>query len=260
MTDVSTSKTVVVTGGAQGIGRGMVLYFLDKGANVVAADIDKEAGTELENLVSENQSNSFLYLPTDVGDESSVRQMIEKTIARFNGIDALINNAGIADPDYGTVENLDLGEWENALRTNLTGTFLCSKHAIPYLRSSGNGAIVNLCSTRAFMSEPDTEPYAATKGGIYALTHALAISLGPAIRVNAISPGWIEVRNYQKKANYEEPKPRDIDHTQHPAGRVGRPNDIASLAWYLCSEEAGFITGQNFIVDGGMTRKMIYEY
>ena len=134
MADANTSKTVIVTGGAQGIGRGIVLYFLDKGANVVAADIDKEAGRELENLVSENQSNSFLFIHTDVGDESSVRQMAEKTIARFNGIDALINNAGIANPDYGPVENLDLGEWEKAIRTNLTGTFLCSKHAIPHLR------------------------------------------------------------------------------------------------------------------------------
>ncbi len=260
MTNMNASETVVVTGGAQGIGRGIALYFLDKGTNVVAADIDKEAGSELENLISENQSDSFLFIPTDVGDESSVHQMVEKTIARFGRINALINNAGIANPDYGPVENLDLGEWEKAIRTNLTGTFLCSKHAIPHLRNSGNGVIVNLCSTRAFMSEPDTEPYAATKGGIYALTHALAISLGPAIRANAISPGWIEVRDYHKQANYEEPKLRDIDHAQHPAGRVGRPNDIASLAWYLCSDEAGFITGQNFIVDGGMTRKMIYEY
>ena len=260
MADANPSKTVIVTGGAQGIGRGIVLYFLDKGANVVAADIDKEAGRELENLVSENQSNSFLYIPTDVGDEPSVQQMVEKTVARFNGIDALINNAGIASPEYGPVENLDLSEWEKAIRTNLTGTFLCSKHTIPYLRKSDNGAIVNMCSTRAFMSEPDTEPYAATKGGIHALTHALSISLGQDIRVNAISPGWIEVRNYHKKANYEEPRLRDIDHAQHPAGRVGRPNDIASMAWYLCSGEAGFITGQNFIVDGGMTRKMIYEH
>lgn len=260
MGDTGRSQTVIFTGGAQGIGRGITLYFLDKGANVVVADNDKEGAAELHNMLPESQQSAFLTVPTDVGDESSVQKLVERTITHFNRIDGLINNAGIADPDYGPIEKLDLDKWEKAIRTNLTGTFLCSKHAIPYLRKSDNGSIVNMCSTRAFMSEPNTEPYAASKGGINALTHALSISLGPDIRVNAISPGWIEVHDYQKKATYKEPHLRDIDHAQHPAGRVGRPNDIASLAWYLCSEEAGFVTGQNFIVDGGMTRKMIYEH
>jgi len=260
MGDAGLSKTVIITGGAQGIGRGITLYFLDKGANVVVADVDDKAAIELHNMLPENQQSSFLSVPTDVGNESDVQKLVERTINQFNRIDALINNAGIADPDYGPIEKLDLAKWKKAIRTNLTGAFLCSKHAIPYLRKSDNGSIVNICSTRAFMSEPNTEPYAASKGGIHALTHALSISLGPDIRVNAISPGWIEVHDYQKKATYKEPHLRDIDHAQHPAGRVGRPNDIASLAWYLCSDETGFITGQNFIVDGGMTRKMIYEH
>jgi NAD(P)-dependent dehydrogenase (short-subunit alcohol dehydrogenase family) len=134
---------------------------------------------------------------------------------------------------------------------------LCSKYAYPYLKKE-KGVIINIASTRAFMSEPNTEAYSASKGGIYALTHALAISLGPDIRVNCISPGWIEVSEWKKKSLRKPAELTELDHKQHPAGRVGRPEDIASLVLYLISDEAGFITGANFIVDGGMTRKMIY--
>ena len=118
--------------------------------------------------------------------------------------------------------------------------------------------MVNIASTRGLMSEPDTEAYSASKGGIIALTHALAISLGPAVRVNCISPGWIEVSEWKKQGQRHAPDLRPEDQAQHPAGRVGRPEDVASLVMYLLSEEAGFITGANFVLDGGMTRKMIY--
>jgi hypothetical protein len=116
-----------------------------------------------------------------------------------------------------------------------------------------------VASTRAIQSEPDTEAYAAAKGGMVALTHALAVSLGPHVRVNCISPGWIEVSDWRKSSRRAEPKLREIDHIQHPVGRVGDPYDVAGLTAYLLSGEAGFITGQNFVVDGGMTRKMIYR-
>ncbi|MGB3801970.1 MAG: SDR family oxidoreductase [Lewinella sp.] len=144
------------------------------------------------------------------------------------------------------------------IATNLTGAFLCAKFAAPHLRDR-KGAIVNLSSTRRKMSEPNTEAYSASKGGIYALTHALAISLGPDIRVNSISPGWIDVTPWQKES---ERKPADLsktDHHQHPAGRVGIPQDIADMVEYLLSDRSAFITGQDFIIDGGMTRKMIYQ-
>jgi NAD(P)-dependent dehydrogenase (short-subunit alcohol dehydrogenase family) len=143
------------------------------------------------------------------------------------------------------------------MATNLTGPFLCSKHAIPLLRCV-NGTIVNIASTRALQSEPHTEAYSASKGGVVALTHALAVSLGPEIRVNCVSPGWIAVEEWRKKATRKPIALTVNDHAQHPAGRVGRPEDVAAMVAWLISAQAGFVTGQNFVVDGGMTRKMIY--
>lgn len=119
--------------------------------------------------------------------------------------------------------------------------------------------MVNIASSRALSSEPNTEAYTASKGGVVALTHALANSLGPDVRVNAVSPGWIETRDWQKLSNRKEPDLREIDHKQHPAGRVGRPEDVAHLVAFLLSNRAGFITGQNVVIDGGMSTKMIYE-
>jgi NAD(P)-dependent dehydrogenase (short-subunit alcohol dehydrogenase family) len=165
-----------------------------------------------------------------------------------------VNDAGIASPYGDPVESLALEDWRRWIDTNLTGGFLCTKHAVPHLRAA-NGSIVNIASTRAIQSEPNHEAYAASKGGLVALTHALAISLGPDVRVNCISPGWIEVGSWQKASERKEPAHRP----QHPVGRVGKPEDIANLVIFLSGPLASFITGQNFVVDGGMTRKMIYE-
>ncbi|KPQ27359.1 MAG: Dehydrogenase [Marinobacter excellens HL-55] len=176
----STQRVALVTGGAKGIGRGIVLHLAAAGWKVVFCDTDQAAGEQL-----------------------------------------------------------------------------VTKHAVPHLRHT-RGAIVNMASTRALQSEPDTEAYAATKGGIVALTHALAVSLGPNIRVNCISPGWIDTRAWQGGSDEVEALSQ-ADHHQHPAGRVGTPEDIAALVAYLISPQASFITGQNVVADGGMVRKMIYE-
>ena len=250
-------KTAIITGGAQGIGKAITLRFLKERVNVIVADIDEEAGEELFAEFQPEYPNHLLFVPTDMSNETSVTEMIMRSADWFGRIDFLINNAGIAIPENEPVEELSLHDWQKTLAVNLTGTFLCTKHAVPHLRLT-DGAIVNLCSTRALMSEPNTEAYSASKGGILALTHSLANSLGPDIRVNCISPGWIEVRDWQKSSKTKEVEHRPEDKKQHPVGRVGTPEDIASIAWYLCSKEAGFITGANFIVDGGMTRKMIY--
>ncbi len=156
------------------------------------------------------------------------------------------------------VTGLSIEEWDRVIGVNLTGMFLCMKHTAPHLKEL-KGAAVNIASTRALMSEPDTESYSASKGGIVALTHALAVSLGPDVRVNCISPGWIDVSNLKKASERVPEELTEADHVQHPAGRVGRAEDIASMVSYLLSDRAAFITGQNFVVDGGMTRKMIYE-
>lgn len=250
-------KTVIVTGGAQGIGKAITLRFLKEHVNVVVADIDEEAGEELFEELQTKYTDQLLYVPTDVSSEPSVTEMVMRAADWFGRIDFLINNAGIASPENEPVEELSLHDWQKTLSVNLTGTFLCTKHAVPHLKLT-DGAIVNLCSTRALMSEPNTEAYSATKGGILALTHSLANSLGPDIRVNCISPGWIEVRDWQKSSKARNVEYRPEDKKQHPVGRVGTPEDIASMVWFLCSKESGFITGANFVVDGGMTHKMIY--
>ncbi|BES73241.1 SDR family oxidoreductase [Marinobacter nanhaiticus D15-8W] len=249
-------RTVLITGGAQGIGKGIAAYLLHKGWRVVICDLDARAGQRcLEEL---EPTHRLLFIEADVAVEDEVKAAIRQATEWSGQLDALVNNAGIADPETGPIEELDLADWQRRLDVNLTGPFLMSKHAVPHLRKT-RGSIVNMASSRAIQSEPNTEAYAATKGGIVALTHALAISLGPEIRVNAISPGWIDVRAWQVDAPAEVEPLSETDHNQHPAGRVGQPEDIASMVAYLISPEAGFMTGQNVVIDGGMTRKMIYE-
>lgn len=249
---MSTSRTmqqkvVFVTGAGRGIGRSIAHGFAREGARVFIAERDAAAAADaVRELSSVGEVDA---LATDVADEDSVKQAVQRCLSRFDRIDCLINNAGIADPHMGPIESLDIARFQRVLSVNLTGMAICAKHCVPELRQR-SGSIVNIASTRALQSEPHSEAYAASKGGIVALTHALALSLGPAVRVNCISPGWIHTG--------AESELRAIDHEQHPAGRVGKPGDIAALALFLCGAEASFITGQNFVVDGGMTRKMIY--
>jgi len=250
-----TSKTIVVTGGAQGIGRGVVEYLLRRNASVVIADCDVEAGEELAASLKVPERLSFI--PTDIGSEAEVRACIEHALSRYGWLDGLVNNAGIANSGRIPVTEVRLEDWERMIRINLTGAFLMVKHAASHLERR-RGAIVNIASTRALQSEPHTEAYAASKGGLVALTHALAISFSHRIRVNAVLPGWIDVSGLRKTSQQFDPHLTEEDHRQHPAGRVGVPNDVAALVAYLLAEEAGFITGQSFVVDGGMSKKMIY--
>ena len=247
----SSVKVALVTGGAQGIGKGIALLLAARGYRVVAADRDAQAGRDLD-------IPEVLFAPCDVSREPSVRRCLAATLRRFGRLDALINNAGLADPASGPLEKLPLAEWNRRIGVNLTGVFLMTKHAAPHLRAA-RGAVVNIASTRALQSERDTEAYAASKGGVVALTHAMAMSLGPQVRVNCVSPGWIDVSGEWKKRSARRPlKLSRADRAQHPVGRVGTPEDVAELVAYLVSKAAGFVTGQNFVLDGGMTKKMIY--
>lgn len=221
-------KVAVVTGGARGIGKRIVERFREAGAMVAVIDIIENA-----------------YFVGDLSDRRTLERFAEKVISDFGRVDFLINNAaprsiGISEGSY--------DDFEYALRVGVTAPFYLSKLFAPYF---GKGAsIINISSSRDRMSQPETESYTAAKGGISALTHSLAVSLAGRVRVNSISPGWID----NAYTVYE-----GADAVQQPVGRVGNPDDIANAVLYLSSDMAGFITGENICIDGGMTRQMIYH-
>lgn len=249
------NRVIFITGGGQGIGRGLVLHFLSLGYAVATLEIDSDTREELKALTKEK--GPCLILGGDVRNESDLQSAIDQTLKTFGRLDAAIHNAAISANQ--PVKSLPLDLWNDVLAVNLTAGFLLAKHAAPHLkRSEGGGALLLLASTRAMMSEAHTEAYSASKGGIVALTHALSVSLGPEIRVNCISPGWIETGDWQKASKAIPPLHSEEDKSQHPVGRVGVPEDIARTAAFLVDPQNGFITGQNVVVDGGMTKKMIY--
>lgn len=243
-------KTVIITGAAAGIGKEVATHYAQAGASVVLADINEKLGQSVSEDLVKNGCK-VIFIPTDIRKEQDVIHLMTTAVKHFKTIDILINNAGIFKPI--SPYDITMDSFDDILNTNLRSVFLCSREAAKFMRlNSKGGAIVSMASTRAFMSEPNTESYAASKGGIVALTHALASSLGPdSIRVNCISPGWIETGDYNSL--------REIDHSQHMSGRVGRPEDIARACFYLTDESNDFVTGINLTVDGGMTKKMIYE-
>lgn len=253
------NKTILITGGAQGIGLGMAHAFARESANVVITDTDDEAGQEAQELFQKEKLKVDFIL-CDISQEHEVAALMLEVGEKYNQLDALINNAGIADPFMGDLEEMLMSEFDRIMAVNLRGAVLCCKYGLPLLRKAEHGAILNISSTRAFMSEPNTFAYSASKGGLEALTHSLAISLAEdRIRVNAIAPGWIETGEWQKKSQKYKPQHTKEDKEQHAVGRVGTPEDIAEAARFLCSGKAGFITGQSITIDGGMTVKMIYK-
>ncbi|WP_174504864.1 SDR family oxidoreductase [Acidiphilium sp. C61] len=232
-----TGRVALVSGGGRGIGAAIGAHLAVLGWRVIAADRDIEGLTPPDGV---------RLLQCNVACEADVARLIEDVAAQEGRLDGLVCNAGfmIRKP----IGALSLVEWRAVIDTHLTSIFLLVRGAEAMLRAA-KGAIVTIASTRAHMSEPDTESYAAAKGGIVALSHALAVSLGSDMRVNCISPGWIDTGKYPISPS---------DHAQHPSGRVGTVADIAALAAFLLGKESGFCTGAEFVVDGGMTRKMIY--
>ncbi len=227
-------KKAIITGGAGLIGTGICRLLVEAGWDVASFDM-KDTSHDL-------QEKGVIHVFCDVSDEASVAGAFAEL--GWESLDLLINNAGIAAPVTGPIEALSLADWRRVTDSHLTAAFLMTRAAVPLMNEGAS--IINMASTRAVMSEPQTEAYAASKGGLVALSHALAVSLGPKIRVNAIAPGWISGGDDLRRE----------DHAQHPAGRVGHAQDIADAVLYLTG--AGFMTGEVLTLDGGMTRKMIY--
>lgn len=246
--------SAIVTGGAQGIGKAITAALTQAGVHVVLLDTDAAAGRAAARELSNDRARA-VFLHGDASSEAAIRKCVATARRLGTGLHAVVANTGIAV--HKPVEKLTLREWNRVLAVNLTSAFLLAKHAAPHLRRS-KGGMVLIGSSRSVMSEPHWEAYGATKGGVVALTHALAVSLGPDVRVNCVSPGWVATDAWQAPARRREPRLSKADHAQHPVGRVGRPEDIASLVRFLLSNDSGFVTGAHWIADGGMTRKMIY--
>ena len=222
------NKVAVVTGGDQGIGKCITEEFEKAGAKVAIIDI---------------KGND--YFVGDLADKNALESFADKVIKDFGKVDFLINNAA---PKMCGIENGSYEDFEYALKVGVTAPFYLSKLFASYF--SEGASIINISSSRDRMSQPQTESYTAAKGGISALTHALSVSLSGKVRVNSISPGWIDTSYAQYSG---------ADAVQQPAGRVGNPLDIANMVLYLCSDMSGFITGENICIDGGMTKQMIYH-
>lgn len=245
-----SNETVVITGAANGIGKEIAYQYAQKGANLILADIDEKAGIQTAHNIKE-QGGEATFVQTDVRQEADMIRLMKVANQTYGQINILINNAG--KTLFKSLYDLKVEEWDDVININLRSVFLGAREAAKYMRrNQEGGSIVNIASTRAIMSEPNSESYAATKGGIVAITHALAASLSKdKITVNAISPGWIETGDYEELSS--------SDHEQHLSKRVGKPADIARACLYLTAKENDFVTGVNLVVDGGMTRKMMYE-
>lgn len=241
-------RRVFVTGGASGIGKAIVEAFRKADCRVAFCDIDAKAGATTA------QATGAQFYPVDVCDVEALEACLARLLNAWGDIDVIVNSVGVSN--FVSLVESSVDDFENVLNTNLRPVFVTSRRLAIHRTNQGGvpayGRIINLCSTRYLQSEAGTEGYAASKGGVAALTHSLMMSLAPlGITVNCISPGWIENYNYDTLS--------DADHLQHPSRRVGRPEDVARMCVFLAMPENDFINGENIVIDGGMTRKMIYE-
>ena len=242
------NQVVLVTGAANGIGKEIALQYAKQGALVALCDKDGKTGKKVE-MDLRQQGYTVSFIECDVSDEQECIHLIGVIKRKWDKLNVIVNNAGISE--FIPLFDLTTEKWDQIINTNLRSVFILSREGAKLMLGTG-GAIINIASTRAIQSEPNSEAYAASKGGILALTHALSASLAKErIRVNSISPGWIETSDYSVLS--------ERDHHQHFSGRVGKPADIARACLFLSDLQNDFINGENLVIDGGMTRKMIYE-
>ena len=246
------NKVCVITGGAHGIGLCIMREFAKLGANIAFIDLDKTAGEKALTEIKACGVNGLFY-NGDIADKDVLENFSKEVIKTFGNIDYLINNACLSRK--GILSDCDYDDFNYVLKVGVTAPYMLSKLFVDHFHIGGS--IVNISSTRAVMSHPDTESYTAAKGGISALTHALSISLAGNVRVNSVSPGWIDT-SANEDMNYTD-NHSFADKMQHPVQRVGNPLDVARVVLFVCDEDNGFITGENITVDGGMSKQMIYS-
>jgi NAD(P)-dependent dehydrogenase (short-subunit alcohol dehydrogenase family) len=248
-------RVAIVTGGAKGIGWGIVKVLIQEGAKVVVVDWDEETGKATAEEMRK-AGGEALFVKCDVSNEEQVASMIQATLEKYGKIDILVNNAGVGV--YKTLLDTSSEDWDYCLGVNLKGQFLCSKYAIPYMQAIGKGSIVNISSVHSFQTVNGVAPYAASKGGITALTRNMAIDYGPTIRVNSIAPGWVLTPLIQSIFDgYDDPAEQQaLVEKRQVMKRIGHPEDIGHAVAFLVSDEASFITGTQLFVDGGLTAQL----
>lgn len=248
-------RVAIITGAGKGIGQGIARVFVQEGAKVVIVDWDEEAGKRTAEELCQAGGDAF-FVKCDVSKEDEVKAMVQAALEKYGRIDILVNNAGVGV--YKSVLEATSEEWDLCLGVNLKGVFLCSKYVIPHMQAIGKGVIINISSVHSAATVAGVAPYAASKGGVTALTRNMAIDYGPTIRVVAISPGWVLTPLTQSIFNkYPDPAEQQrIVEQRQVMKRIGRPEDIGYAAAFLASDEASFITGTEIFVDGGLTAQL----
>jgi NAD(P)-dependent dehydrogenase (short-subunit alcohol dehydrogenase family) len=248
-------RVAIVTGAAKGIGWGIAKIFIEEGAKVVVVDWDEENGEKATKEFAKD-GGDVIFVKCDVSTEDQVKAVVERSLQAYGKIDILVNNAGVGV--YKSFTDATMADWDRALNVNLKGQVLCSRSVVPHMQAQGKGAIVNISSVHAFQTVNGVAPYATSKGGVYALTHAMAIDLAPIIRVNAIAPGWVYTPLIQSIFDsYADPAAQRKEVERRALmKRIGRPEEIGYAAAFLASDEASFITGTQLFVDGGLTAQL----